>query len=132
MGDPFKDTSGPALNVLIKLMSLVSLVLSDRLRSAYPTEASVLEGFSTEGTIISVVTLVVGVGIAASARWALRFLGGRKRKGAEDGGLELGSRNLKRSSGLRRDLCPPDVRKGVASGNETHTGVVHRISTDDL
>jgi K(+)-stimulated pyrophosphate-energized sodium pump len=27
IGDPFKDTSGPALNILIKLMSAVSLLL---------------------------------------------------------------------------------------------------------
>ena len=28
VGDPFKDTSGPSLNILIKLMSVVSLVLA--------------------------------------------------------------------------------------------------------
>jgi K(+)-stimulated pyrophosphate-energized sodium pump len=28
VGDPFKDTSGPALNILIKLMSVISLVLA--------------------------------------------------------------------------------------------------------
>ena len=31
VGDPFKDTSGPALNILVKLMSIVSLVLAPEL-----------------------------------------------------------------------------------------------------
>jgi len=28
VGDPMKDTSGPSLNIMIKLMSIVSLVLA--------------------------------------------------------------------------------------------------------
>ena len=27
LGDPFKDTSGPSLNILIKLMSIVSIMV---------------------------------------------------------------------------------------------------------
>merc|ERR1712010_437074 len=46
VGDPFKDTSGPALNILIKLMSVVSLVMAPVLKAL---EAP--SGFSTDGTL---------------------------------------------------------------------------------
>jgi len=36
VGDPFKDTSGPALNILIKLMSVISLVMAPLLKPAVP------------------------------------------------------------------------------------------------
>ncbi|GGH15793.1 sodium-translocating pyrophosphatase [Mucilaginibacter phyllosphaerae] len=37
VGDPFKDTSGPSMNILIKLMSIVSLVIAPHLNTADAT-----------------------------------------------------------------------------------------------
>ena len=33
VGDPFKDTSGPSINILIKLLSMVSIVFSGLIAS---------------------------------------------------------------------------------------------------
>ncbi|WP_242130692.1 sodium-translocating pyrophosphatase [Aestuariivivens marinum] len=74
VGDPFKDTSGPSLNILLKLMSVVALVIapsiamtSDTL-TAYNSSTSQVEEVSKEvkvkmtanddGTVTAVVTTV--------------------------------------------------------------------------
>ncbi len=38
VGDPFKDTSGPSMNILIKLMSIVSLVIAPTLAQLSGTD----------------------------------------------------------------------------------------------
>jgi K(+)-stimulated pyrophosphate-energized sodium pump len=36
VGDPFKDTAGPSLNILIKLMGIVSIVMAGLTASMGP------------------------------------------------------------------------------------------------
>lgn len=40
VGDPFKDTSGPSLNILLKLLAIVSLVIAPLIANALDTSAS--------------------------------------------------------------------------------------------
>ncbi|WP_422350320.1 sodium-translocating pyrophosphatase [Flagellimonas sp.] len=51
VGDPFKDTSGPSLNILLKLMSVVALVIAPSLVSLSSDEVSMLK---EDGTTISI------------------------------------------------------------------------------
>jgi len=52
VGDPFKDTSGPALNILIKLMSVISLVIAPRLKQL---QFDTVTGRITEWEPISII-----------------------------------------------------------------------------
>jgi len=52
VGDPFKDTSGPSMNILIKLMSIVSLVLAPTLAKVHSSNAYTLQEVKKEQTVL--------------------------------------------------------------------------------
>eukprot|EP00750_Incisomonas_marina_P007677 INCI15026.1.p1 GENE.INCI15026.1~~INCI15026.1.p1 ORF type:complete len:984 (-),score=135.57 INCI15026.1:437-3388(-) len=65
VGDPFKDTSGPSLNILIKLMSVMSLVLAPIFYLIYGSETAPFVGGGDTGAdawvgpVIGLIVIVI-------------------------------------------------------------------------
>lgn len=65
VGDPFKDTSGPSLNILIKLMSVMSLVLAPIFYLVYGKETNPFVGGGADGAaawvgpVVGVVVIII-------------------------------------------------------------------------
>ena len=61
VGDPFKDTSGPSLNILLKLMSVVALVIAPSIANDSEVAAYVQEKLNQEDVIERVVPEVESI-----------------------------------------------------------------------
>lgn len=55
VGDPFKDTSGPSMNILIKLMSIVSLVVAPTLAQLHESDVAPVQ-HKTENVEVSIMS----------------------------------------------------------------------------
>jgi K(+)-stimulated pyrophosphate-energized sodium pump len=81
VGDPFKDTSGPALNILIKLMSVVSLVLGQS--NVFPVNP--IGSGNTKWWAGVVVIVISGIAFFAFARFNQRASAVRSYANFDDG-----------------------------------------------
>ena len=102
VGDPFKDTSGPSMNILIKLMSIVSLVIAPHIAEGGGHGAAASHGPESAVTM-PIETALEGNGIADGS-YALNAESGTLRwVGKKVGGEHYGDIQIESGSVVVKD-----------------------------
>jgi len=107
VGDPFKDTSGPALNILIKLMSIISLVLAPVFFLLYGKEVRPFLGNDVRsvpgwtGPVVGIIILVAVAVMCVVFSW----INGNKMQEFKDE-VEKQFQEAKRSGGGTSSSAP--------------------------
>ncbi len=105
VGDPFKDTAGPAINPLIKVMNLVSLLVA----------ASVVKYSHNIGLRVGVALVAVAIVVAAIV-YSKRHRASLSASGPEDGAAIGGAAG---PDGTKAAVEPPAAAEGAPSAPAT-------------
>jgi len=93
VGDPFKDTSGPSMNILIKLMSIVSLVIAPYIAINTAETMTANNGVICAEPVAAVASIEDGNYVINAEASNLEWLG-KKTTGSHNGTIKVASGNI--------------------------------------
>ena len=127
VGDPFKDTSGPSMNILIKLTCLIGLVAAPILGGGHGEAEEVTE---TQTEELEVEQVIVAEEAPAGIKWV-----GRKVGGSHEGTIELSETNLEMTDSFVTGSFTIDMNSIACTDiddAESNADLVGHLKADDF
>jgi K(+)-stimulated pyrophosphate-energized sodium pump len=121
VGDPFKDTAGPAINPLIKVMNLVSLLIATSV-VRYSHDTGLRIGVAIGAVAIIVAAVVIAKRRSTSIAGAGTQPGGGQADGAQPGEAPSGETSSPASAAADGPAAGPAVGGGGKTAAETTAG----------